>query len=213
MRRTPLTWPSIRCSSVSIGPARSWRSAPSMAVQRSGLQRSYAAWASTARCCRWISIPLQRVGSFGDVSSWRCPRSRLICFVRAARHCAATADGDRRRPAHLWGFTAALNFFDRYMEPGEYLIIEDGIVKELRFVVYENGLNRASTISSLGGARPSRSTGASATSTDATSPRIPTAISDGDDGHRSLGAGCACVIRWSNAQADTVKRIWHIESR
>ena len=41
------------------------------------------------------------------------------------------------------GCKAALDFFHPYMRPGEYIIIEDGIVHELGLDDYEDGPNRA----------------------------------------------------------------------
>jgi len=38
---------------------------------------------------------------------------------------------------------AAMKFFDRYLSPGDYLVIEDGIVLELGLKHYDNGPRRA----------------------------------------------------------------------
>ncbi len=43
------------------------------------------------------------------------------------------------------GCRNALEFFHRYMRPGEYIIVEDGIVHELGFVEYKDGPTRAIT--------------------------------------------------------------------
>lgn len=49
--------------------------------------------------------------------------------------------------AHLYDTTlATLRFFDPYLEQGEYIVVEDGIVNDLDpegYAVYENGPNRA----------------------------------------------------------------------
>ncbi len=42
--------------------------------------------------------------------------------------------------------TAALNFFDNYLHPGEYIVIEDGILNDMplkQFEMFNNGPNRA----------------------------------------------------------------------
>jgi cephalosporin hydroxylase len=41
------------------------------------------------------------------------------------------------------GCLAALNFFHQYLNPGDYIVIEDGIVHELGDLSYKNGPNRA----------------------------------------------------------------------
>ena len=43
------------------------------------------------------------------------------------------------------GCRSALAFFHPYMRPGEYIIVEDGIVHELGLVEYQDGPNRAIT--------------------------------------------------------------------
>ena len=46
-------------------------------------------------------------------------------------------------PHTFEGCLAALRFFDTYLEPGEYIVIEDGILKDLNFFTLKNGPNRA----------------------------------------------------------------------
>ena len=46
-------------------------------------------------------------------------------------------------PHHFDSSLCALEFFDRYLVGGEYIIIEDGIVNDLEMEEYKNGPNRA----------------------------------------------------------------------
>ena len=57
-----------------------------------------------------------------------CPRPLLV-----------VEDG----PHTYTGCSAALNFFHEYLNPGDYIVIEDGIVHELGYSSYQNGPNRA----------------------------------------------------------------------
>jgi len=41
------------------------------------------------------------------------------------------------------GTLAALRFFDRYLQPGDYIVVEDGIAKDLGYRSLRNGPNRA----------------------------------------------------------------------
>lgn len=41
------------------------------------------------------------------------------------------------------GTLAALRFFDRYLQPGDYIVVEDGIAKDLGYRWLRNGPNRA----------------------------------------------------------------------
>jgi len=41
------------------------------------------------------------------------------------------------------GCSAALNFFHEHLKPGDYMVIEDGIVHELGYSIFKNGPNRA----------------------------------------------------------------------
>lgn len=59
-------------------------------------------------------------------------------------------------PHSFDGSLAALEFFDKYLIPGEYIIIEDGIVNDLELQKYENGPNRA--IASFLESRPGKYT-------------------------------------------------------
>lgn len=49
--------------------------------------------------------------------------------------------------AHFYDTTlAVLEFFDRYLQPGDYLVVEDGIVADLpgeQYAAYQSGPNRA----------------------------------------------------------------------
>jgi len=41
------------------------------------------------------------------------------------------------------GSLAALNFFDDYLSSGDYIVIEDGILRDLGYRAFKNGPNRA----------------------------------------------------------------------
>jgi cephalosporin hydroxylase len=60
-------------------------------------------------------------------------------LANCARPLLVVEDG----PHTYDGSLAALNFFDRYLKPGDYIVIEDGIVHELGYLSYDNGPNRA----------------------------------------------------------------------
>ena len=46
-------------------------------------------------------------------------------------------------PHDYEGCTKALQFFDYFAQSGEYIVIEDGILKDLKYRKYKNGPNRA----------------------------------------------------------------------
>lgn len=57
-----------------------------------------------------------------------CPRPLLV-----------TEDGPHTREASR----SALDFFDRYLQPGEYIVVEDGVARDLGLWWYKNGPNKA----------------------------------------------------------------------
>jgi len=74
----------------------------------------------------------------GDI--YALERSSLAEIMRSAVHpILVIEDG----PHTYRGCKAALDFFHPYMRPGEYIIIEDGIVHDLDLDEYEDGPNRA----------------------------------------------------------------------
>jgi cephalosporin hydroxylase len=74
----------------------------------------------------------------GDIH--RLDDSALPQILRnAARPLFVVEDG----PHTFDGCLAALRFFDPYLKQGEYIVIEDGILKDLNFFKLKNGPNRA----------------------------------------------------------------------
>lgn len=96
---------------------------------------------------RIISIDLNRVTDVvdpnvtfiaGDVHDLE--KSELPALLEIApRPWLIVEDG----PHTESGCLAAMRYFDRLLESGEYLIIEDGILKDLNFWELHNGPNRA----------------------------------------------------------------------
>jgi cephalosporin hydroxylase len=76
--------------------------------------------------------------SFGDI--YELHNSNLPEILASCpRPLLVVEDG----PHTYDGCFAALNFFHEYLNPGDYMVIEDGIVHELEYLSYENGPNRA----------------------------------------------------------------------
>ena len=46
-------------------------------------------------------------------------------------------------PHTFEGSLSALNFFDQHMQSGEYIIVEDGVLEDLRYRELKNGPKRA----------------------------------------------------------------------
>lgn len=76
--------------------------------------------------------------NFGDI--YQLQNSNLPEILASCpRPLLVVEDG----PHTYEGCFSALNFFDKYLSPGDYIVIEDGIVHELGYQEYTNGPNRA----------------------------------------------------------------------
>ena len=64
-------------------------------------------------------------------------------LVREILNCARPFLFIEDGPHDYEGCTKALQFFDYFAQSGEYIIIEDGILKDLKYRKYKNGPNRA----------------------------------------------------------------------
>ena len=60
-------------------------------------------------------------------------------ILKCARPFLYIEDG----PHDFEGCSKALQFFDYFAQSGEYIVIEDGILKDLKYRKYRNGPNRA----------------------------------------------------------------------
>jgi cephalosporin hydroxylase len=74
-------------------------------------------------------------GDIHDLQATRLPE----LLVSAKRPFLVIEDGPHTREACL----AALNFFDQFLQRGEYIVIEDGILYDLGYWQLQNGPNRA----------------------------------------------------------------------
>ena len=75
---------------------------------------------------------------YGDIYNlFACDLTEEIS--KSARPFLYIEDG----PHDYQGCTRALQFFDYFAQSGEYIVIEDGILKDLKYRKYENGPNRA----------------------------------------------------------------------
>ncbi len=78
--------------------------------------------------------------SFGRADILSLAESVLPEILDSASHpILVVEDG----PHTFEGSLAALRFFDDYLEPGDYIVVEDGILKDLRYRALKNGPNRA----------------------------------------------------------------------
>ena len=75
---------------------------------------------------------------FGDVNALSdSPLPEIL--ARCERPLLVVEDG----PHTFDGCLAALQFFDKYLEPGDCIVIEDGVLRDLGYRRYRNGPNRA----------------------------------------------------------------------